>query len=157
MSFLCWDPRAGCRVPAGVSPEQSRGAESPPSPAAHAALDAAQDTFGFLGWECPWLGHVQPLTHQHPQVLLPRPALHLFIPQPVLISEVALTQVQQLALRLVKPHEIPMGPLLDLVPVPLEGIPAFRYVSQTNQLGVICGPAEDAFDPFIDVINEDIK
>ncbi|NXH36649.1 ONEC2 protein, partial [Myiagra hebetior] len=29
---------------------------------------------GFWG-QCPWLGQVEPLTHQHPQVLLPRAAL----------------------------------------------------------------------------------
>jgi len=44
--------RAGHRTPGGVSAERGRGAESPPSPCAHAAGDAAQGMVGFLG--CEW-------------------------------------------------------------------------------------------------------
>jgi len=49
------------------------------------------------------LAHVQLLIHQHPQVLLLRAVLNPFIPQPVLIPGVALTQMQDLALGLVQP------------------------------------------------------
>lgn len=31
MFFLCWGPPAGCNVPGGVSAEQTRGTEHPPS------------------------------------------------------------------------------------------------------------------------------
>lgn len=73
-------------------------------------LHFKQDTFSF---SCP-------ASHpQHPQVLFSRAALNLFIPQPVLIPGVVPTQVQQLAFSL-KPHETPMGPLLELVQVPLD-------------------------------------
>lgn len=61
MSFLSWLQH--CRW------SLSRGAEFPPSPAAHAALDAVQATFGFLGWEVTLLDHVQPLIHQYPRSL----------------------------------------------------------------------------------------
>ncbi|KAF4794971.1 hypothetical protein TURU_096979 [Turdus rufiventris] len=101
--------------------EQSRGAESPPSPAAYAALDATQDTFDFLGWECPWLGHVQPLTHSTPKFFS---SVH---PQPGLVPGVVPTQVQHLALGLVKSHEIPMGLVPELLQVPLDGILSFRH------------------------------
>ena len=96
-------PQSRIQGSSWVSPEQSRGAESPPSPAAHAALDAAQDMFGFLGWECPWLRHAQPLTQSTPKSFS-QGYSDLFILQPGLILEVALTQVQHLELGLVKFH-----------------------------------------------------
>ena len=52
-----------------------------------------------------------------------------------------------LALGLVEPHEVHMGPFLDLVQVPLNGIPSLRCVNRTTQLGVICKFAEGALDP----------
>lgn len=104
-----------------------------PQPADHAAFDA----FGYLACKCTWQGHVQPIVHQHPQALLGQAALGLFIPQPVLIPMAALAQVQHLALGLIKPHEIPMFPLLDLVQVPLGGIPSLMRVNSTTKLGVI--------------------
>ena len=81
--------------------------------------------------------HVQLFTHQHPQVLLGRVALNPFILQPVLIVGVALTQVQDLALGLVEPHEVHVGPLLEFVQVPLDGIPSLRRVNRATQLGVL--------------------
>jgi len=39
-----------------------------------------------------------------------------------------------------------MGPLLQLVQVPLDGISSFRHVNCTTQLGVVCKHAEDALD-----------
>jgi len=38
---------------------------------------------------------------------------------------------------LVEPHEDCMGPLLELVQVPLDGVPSLRHVDHTTQLGVI--------------------
>jgi len=80
----------------GVSPEQSRGAEPPPSPCAHAAGDAAQGTL---------MGHVELLVSQHPQVLLLRAALDPLSAQPVVVLGIAPTRVQDLALGLVELHE----------------------------------------------------
>ncbi|KAK4831745.1 hypothetical protein QYF61_018943 [Mycteria americana] len=106
----------------------------------------AQDTIGFLGCEHTLLAHVQLFIHQYPQVLLCRAALNPFIPQPVLIPGVALTQVQDPALGLVESHEVHAGPILQLVQVPLDGIPSLRCVNCTTQLGVICKLAEGALD-----------
>ncbi|KAK4831203.1 hypothetical protein QYF61_016040 [Mycteria americana] len=117
----------------------------------------AQDTGGFLGCEITLLAHVQLFIHQCPQVLLGRAALNPIIPQPVLILGVALTQVQDPALGLVEHHEVHMGPLLQLVQVPLDGIPSLRRVNHTTQLGVACKLAEGALDPTVCVIDEDIK
>ncbi|KAK4815543.1 hypothetical protein QYF61_003235 [Mycteria americana] len=121
-------------------------------------LDAVlQDMVGFLGCKRTLLAHVQLFTHQYPQVLLCRAALNPFIPQPVLILGVAPTQVQDLALGLVEPPEVHMDPLLELVQVPLDGIPSLRSVNHTTHLGVICKLAKDALDPTVYVIDEDIK
>ncbi|KAK4821329.1 hypothetical protein QYF61_018234 [Mycteria americana] len=111
-------------------------------------LDAVlQDTGGFLGCEHTLVAHVQLFIHQYSQVLLCRAALNPFIPQPVLVLGVAPTQVQDLALGLVKLHEVDMGPLLKPV----------QHVNCTTQLGVICKLAEHALNPTVYVIDEDIK
>lgn len=47
------------------------------------------------------------------------------------------THVQDLALGLVAPHEVHVGPLLLLVQVPLDGLPSRRRASRTAQLGVV--------------------
>ena len=46
------------------------------------------------------MSHVELLANQHPQVLLSRPALNPFNPEPVLAPGVVLTQVQDLTLGL---------------------------------------------------------
>ncbi|KAK4832883.1 hypothetical protein QYF61_026433 [Mycteria americana] len=112
---------------------------------------------GLLGCKYTLSAHVQLFIHQYPQVLLCRAALNPFIPQPVLILGVAVTHVQDLALGLVEPHEVHMGPLLKLVQVLLDGIPSFWHVNRTTQLGVICKLAEDALNPTVYVTDEDIK
>lgn len=51
------------------------------------------------------------------------------IPQSGLIRGIALTQVQHFAFDLVKPHEIFMGPLLELIQVPLANLnPDISYI-----------------------------
>ncbi|KAK4817028.1 hypothetical protein QYF61_026034 [Mycteria americana] len=116
-------------------------------------LDAVlQDTVGFLGCERTLLAHVQFFIHQYPQVLLFKAALNPFIPQPVLIAGVALIQVQHPARGLAELHKIQMGPLLDLVQVPLDGIQSLRRVNRTTQLGVICKFAEGALGPTVSLM-----
>ncbi|KAK4831706.1 hypothetical protein QYF61_018758 [Mycteria americana] len=80
-----------------------------------------------------------------------------FIPQSVLILEIALTEVQDLALGLVELHEVHMGPLLKPVKVPLDGIPSLKCINCTTQIGVICKFAGSALDLTAYVIGEDIK
>ena len=69
----------------------------------------------------------------------------------------ALTHVQDLALSLVEAHELHTGPFLNLVQVPLDGIPSLRHVNRTTQLGVICRVAESTLDPTVSIISEDVK
>ena len=64
---------------------------------------------------------------------------------------------QDLALGVVEPHEIHMGPILNLVHFPLDGIPSLRCVSRTTQLGVICKLAKGAVNLSVYVTDEGIK
>ena len=51
-----------------------------------------------------------------------------FIPQLVLLVDIALTQVQDLALGFIEPHEVLLGPLFKPVYVPLDGIPPLGHI-----------------------------
>jgi len=64
----------------------------------------------------------------------------------VLIAGVAVTHLQDLSLGLVEPHEVHIGPLLELVNVSLDGILSIWCVHCTTKLGVICKVAEVALD-----------
>jgi len=90
---------AGLQV--GSDESGVKGQNPLPCPAVHAALDAAQDTGGFLGCRRASLARVELLVHQHPQVLLLRAALEPLSVQPVLVFGIALTHVQAPALGLV--------------------------------------------------------
>jgi len=96
---------------------QQRGVEGQNPLPRPAAFDAAQDMVGFLGCERTLEAYVQLFIHQYPQVVLLRAALNPFIPQPVLIAGVVLTQMQIIAHHLIDPHEVHTGSLLELVQV----------------------------------------
>ncbi|XP_068862881.1 metalloreductase STEAP2 isoform X1 [Aphelocoma coerulescens] len=99
MSFLCWDPRAGCSAPGGVSLTRAEQRGRIPSPSLLPTLLLAQPRTRLGLWAVSAHGWVMSsLIHQQPQVLLGRAAPHPFIPQSVLILGVALTQMQHLAL-----------------------------------------------------------
>jgi len=138
-------PELDAGLPGASHWSGAEGQNPLPRPAAPAAGDAAQDMAGLLGCERTLVAHRQLFIHQNPQALLSRAALNPFIPQPVLIPGVAPAQVQDPALGLVEPHEVHTGPL-QLVQVPLGGIPSLRHVDRTAQLGVICRLAEDLDD-----------
>lgn len=89
--------------------------------------------------------------HQHPQIVLCRAVSQSV--HPPASTNTALTQVQHLPLGLVEPREIPLGPLLELVWVSLDDIPAFMCVNCTIQHDVIHDFAEDELSPFIYVAN----
>ena len=67
--------------------------------AGHSSFDAAQDSVGLLK-----LAHVKLSIHQNLQVLPCRSALNEFFFQSVLLSGIALTEVQHLLLSLVESH-----------------------------------------------------
>jgi len=74
-----------------VRPHQNRveGQDHLLCPAGHTSFDAAQGTVRFLGCKGKLLVHVQLPIHQHFHILFSRAVLNLFIPQLVLVVEVA--------------------------------------------------------------------
>jgi len=58
-----------------------------------------------------------------------------------------MTQVQDLALGLVEPHTIGLGPLIQPVQVPLQSLPTLEQIDTPTQCGVTCKLTEGALDP----------
>ncbi|KAK4811014.1 hypothetical protein QYF61_015718 [Mycteria americana] len=142
-----------------VWPHQCRvqGHDHFPSPAGHAIFDTSQDAIGFLGHLGTLLAHIQAAVNQHPQVLFCLAAFQPLFPKPVALHGVAVAQVQDLALGLVKPHTIDLGPSIQPVQVPLQSLPTLQQINTPTQLGVICKLTEGALDPFVQIIDKDVK
>ncbi|KAK4821667.1 hypothetical protein QYF61_027135 [Mycteria americana] len=136
-----------------VWPHQCRvqGHNHFPSPAGHAIFDTSQDAIGFLGCLGTLLAHIQAAVNQYSQVLLCWAAFQPLFPKPVALHGVAVAQVQDLALGLVKPHTIDLSPLIQ------PSLPTLKQTNTPAQLGVICKLTEGALDPFIQIIDKDIK
>ncbi|KAK4820888.1 hypothetical protein QYF61_007935 [Mycteria americana] len=117
----------------------------------------ARKAIGFLGHLGTLLAHVQAAVNQHPQVLLCWAAFQPLFPKPVALQGVVVAQVQDLALNLVEPHTIGLGPSIQPVQVPLQSLPPLKQINTPTQLGVICKLTEGALDPFIQIIDKDIK
>ncbi|KAK4816653.1 hypothetical protein QYF61_019630 [Mycteria americana] len=128
-----------------------------PSPAGHAIFDTSQDAIGFLGHLGTLLAHIQLAVNQHPQVLLCLAAFQPLFPMPVALHGVAVAQVQDLAFGLVEPHTIGLGPSIQPVQVPLQSLPTLQQINTPTQLGVICKLTEGALDPFVQIIDKDVK
>ncbi|KAK4818808.1 hypothetical protein QYF61_019737 [Mycteria americana] len=142
-----------------VWPHQCRvqGHDHFPSPAGHAIVDTSQDAIGFLGRLGTLLAHIQAAVNQHPQVLFCQAAFQPLFPKPVALHGVAVAQVQDLALGLVKPHTIDLSPSIQPVQVPLQSLPTLQKINTPTQLGVICKLTEGALNPFVQIIDKDIK
>ncbi|KAK4817319.1 hypothetical protein QYF61_009172 [Mycteria americana] len=142
-----------------VWPHQCRvqGHNHFPSPAGHAIFDAGQDAIGLLGRLGTLLAHIQAAVNQHPQVLLCQAAFQPLFPKPVALHGVAVAQVQDLALGLVKPHTIHPSPSIQPVQVPLQSLPTLQQINTPTQLGVVCKLTESALDPFVQIIDKDVK
>ncbi|KAK4813607.1 LOW QUALITY PROTEIN: hypothetical protein QYF61_011953, partial [Mycteria americana] len=111
----------------------------PSSPAGHAISDTSQGAIGRLGHLVTLLAHIQAaVNHQHSQVLFCWAAFQPLFPKPVALHGVAVTQVQDLALGLVKPHTIDLGPSIQPVQVPLQSLPTLKQINTPTQLGVVC-------------------
>ncbi|KAK4827151.1 hypothetical protein QYF61_015105 [Mycteria americana] len=78
-------------------------------------------------------------------------------PKPVALHGVVVTQVQDLALGLVKPHTIDLGPSIQPVQLPLQSLPPLKQINAPAQLVVICKLTEGALDPLVQVIDKDVK
>ena len=96
-----------------------------PLPAGHSSVDAAQDSVGLVGGKSMLLAHVQLFIHHDAQVLFHMTAFKKFFSQSILVSGIASTQVQHLALGLVELHLVLICPLFKCVQVLLDGVPPF--------------------------------
>ncbi|KAK4829196.1 hypothetical protein QYF61_002461 [Mycteria americana] len=142
-----------------VRPHQCRvqGHDHCPAPAGHTIADTSQDAIGFLGHLGTLLAHIQAAVNQHPQVLFHQAAFQPLFPTPVALHGVAVAQVQDPALGLVKPHTIDLSPSIQPVQVPLQSLPTLQQINTPTQLGVICKLTEGALDPFVQIIDKDVK
>ncbi|KAK4827068.1 hypothetical protein QYF61_013709 [Mycteria americana] len=136
---------------------QVQGHNHFPSPAGHAIFDTGQDAIGLLGRLGTLLAHIQAAVNQHPQVLLCQAAFQPLFPKHVALHGVAVAQVQDLALGLVKPHTIHPSPSIQPVQVPLQSLPTLQQINTPTQLGVVCKLTESALDPFVQIIDKDVK
>ncbi|KAK4823336.1 hypothetical protein QYF61_001613 [Mycteria americana] len=136
---------------------QVQGHDHFPSPAGHTVSDTSQEAIGFLGHLGTLLAHIQPALDQHPQVPFLWATFQPLCPKPVALHGVVVTQVQDLALGLVEPHTIGLGPSIQPVQVPLQSLPPLKQINTPAQLGVICKLTESALDPFVQIIDKDIK
>ncbi|KAK4824837.1 hypothetical protein QYF61_020210 [Mycteria americana] len=136
-----------------VRPHQCRvqGHDHFPSPAGHTIFDTSQDAIGFLGRLGTLLAHIQVAVNQHPQVLFCQAAFQPLFPKPVASHGVVVAQAQDLALSLVEPHTV--GPSPSIQP----SLPTLKQINTPTQLGVICKLTEGARDPFIQIIDKDVK
>ncbi|KAK4831743.1 LOW QUALITY PROTEIN: hypothetical protein QYF61_018873 [Mycteria americana] len=105
-----------------------------PSPAGHIIFDTSQDAIGLLGRLGTLPAHIQAAVNQHSQVLLCQAAFQPLFPKPVALHGVVVTQVQDLALSLVEPHTIGLGPLIHTVQNPLAFLPSRRSMLPPNLL-----------------------
>ncbi|KAK4820738.1 hypothetical protein QYF61_004419 [Mycteria americana] len=142
-----------------VRPHQCRvqGHDHFSTPAGHTISDTSQDAIGLLGHLGTLLAHIQAAVNQHSQVLFGQAAFQPLFPKPVVLHGVVVTQVQDLALSLVEPHTIGPGPSIQPVQVPLQSLPPLKQINTPAQLGVVCKLTEGALDPFIQIIDKDIK
>ncbi|KAK4814267.1 hypothetical protein QYF61_012822 [Mycteria americana] len=142
-----------------VRPHQCRvqGHDHFPSPAGHTIFDTSQDAIGFLGRLGTLLAHIQAAVNQQPQVLFCLAAFQPPFPKPVVLHGVAVAQVQDPTPGLVKPHTIDLGPSIQPVQVPLQSLPTLQQINTPTKLGVICRLTEGALNPFIQIIDKDIK
>ncbi|KAK4830412.1 LOW QUALITY PROTEIN: hypothetical protein QYF61_010943, partial [Mycteria americana] len=111
-----------------VRPHQCRvqGHDHFPSPAGHTIFDTSQDAIGFLGHLGTLLAHIQAAVDQHPQVLFCLAAFQPLFPKPGALHGVAVAQVQDLALGLVKPHTFDLSPLIQPVQYLIQT--SFKYL-----------------------------
>ncbi|KAK4826673.1 LOW QUALITY PROTEIN: hypothetical protein QYF61_010682 [Mycteria americana] len=127
------------------------------SPAGHTISDTSQDAIGLLGHLGTLLAHVHPAVNQHPQVLFCQAAFQPLFPKPVALHGVVVTQVQDPALSLVEPHTVGLNPSIQPVQVPLQSLPPLKQINTPTQLGVVCKLTEGALDPFVQIIDKDVK
>ncbi|GAB0183390.1 mitochondrial enolase superfamily member 1 [Grus japonensis] len=117
----------------------------------------SQDAVGLFGPLGTLLAHVQPVVSQHPQVLFCQAAFQPLFPKPVVFHGVVVTDMQDLALGLVEPDTVGLGPLIHPVQISLQSLPTLKQINTPAQFGVICKLTEGALNPLVQIINKGLK
>ncbi|GAB0199151.1 hypothetical protein GRJ2_002380500 [Grus japonensis] len=121
---------------------QVQGDDHCPGPAGHTIPDTSQDAVGCLGHLGTLLAHVQSAVNQHSQVLFLQAAFQPLCPKPAALPGVVVTEVQDPALGLVKPHTAGLGPSIQPIQIPLQPLPTLEQIDTPAQFGVICKLSE---------------
>ena len=74
-----------------------------------------------------------------------------------MLCGIVVTKMQDLAFDLVELHPVGLRPSIQPVRVPLWGLPTLRHYSTSSELGIVCKLTEHVLDPFIQIINTDVK
>ena len=130
-------PKATHGTQGEAASAQRRVGQWSPSTSCNAVLDASQEIVGPFGFQGALLARVPLAVDQNPQVPLCRAALQPLIPQSVCTPRVAVTQVQNLALALVKLHRVSDCPALQSVQIPLQGLSVLVSVNSSSQFCTI--------------------
>lgn len=120
-----------------ASPVLSRGEDALPWPAGNALPHVDQEAVSLLCCRSTLLAHVQLGIHQDPQVPFCQASSQTVSPQHVLVHEAICPRVQNLALPIVKLHEIPARPFLQPVDVPLDSSTTVWHISHSSQFSVL--------------------
>jgi len=67
------------------------------------------------------------------------------------------TKVEDLALDLVEPRAVGLGPSMQSVQILLQSLPTLKQIDTPTQLGVICKLTEGALNPLIQNTDKDFK
>ncbi|KAJ7410396.1 hypothetical protein BTVI_53560 [Pitangus sulphuratus] len=101
--------------------------------------------------------HTQLAINEDPQVPFHSSVLQPLAPQAIHTARVALSQVQNPALVLVKLHMVGDCPVFSFVKVSLQDLPAFEGVNSLSQISIISKLAQYPFDFCIQVIYKDVE
>ena len=113
-----------------------------PRPASNTLSNTAEGTIRLLCSKGTLLAYVQPGVHQDPQVLFCQPASQLGGLQHISVHRVVPPEVQDFTLPLVERCEVPGGPFLQLLKIPLDGSLTLWHICHSSHFGVICKLAE---------------
>jgi len=103
------------------------------------------------------LAHVQLAVDQHPKNFFHRAASQPLFPKPVAVHGVVVIEVQDPAFGLVETHTVGLSPSIQPVQIPLQSLPNLKQIDTPAQFGVTCKLTEGSLNPFIQIIDKDVK
>ena len=95
--------------------------------------------------------------HQHTKVPFHQAAFQPQLPKPVGLPGVVVTKMQDPTLGSIETHAVNPDPSIQSIQVPLSCPSPLRQINTPSQLGVICKLIKGALNPFIEIVNKDVK